>query len=338
MRETVSINGLTLCHKHSDGWVRSTVPDVCKSPDKAVPYTNTAYARDLEKGTTTVFSHGGAMNGVKGSEFSRSFGDEPGGGGGVKSGVNLDRATFLSWSPNVFMEGRNVTRLTDRMLLNRGNTISAGGYYTGPVNDDENKEILEQICKSACECLREGRMNQACVNEKMDAWAQKLGRNLIGEAAYKFLKNQEKWVLNECDGKILRGGGRRPDFTDFDNKSLIEVKLPKDRFRGNQDEIYDEIAQDQDLTRENVFFKDCDCDGKGRTAEQRKAEKENASSENAADNSNWFQRHPAATVVGIGVVAVGAAAATWWAGGAGGPAAATGLASFLGIGTLAMSQ
>ncbi|WP_349041098.1 PAAR-like domain-containing protein [Agrobacterium sp. SORGH_AS 787] len=105
MRETVSINGLTLCHKHSDGWVRSTLPDVCKSPDKPLPYANVAYSRDLAKGTVTVFSHGGAMNGVKGSEFYRSFGDEPGVGGGVISGVNLHRATFLSWSPNVFIGG-----------------------------------------------------------------------------------------------------------------------------------------------------------------------------------------------------------------------------------------
>ncbi|MGV1952814.1 hypothetical protein ACQZ44_18510 [Agrobacterium vitis] len=65
MQETVSINDLTLCHKHSDGWVRSTLPDLCISQDKPVPYTNTAYARALAKGTTTVFSHGGAMNGSR---------------------------------------------------------------------------------------------------------------------------------------------------------------------------------------------------------------------------------------------------------------------------------
>ncbi|MER0240398.1 PAAR-like domain-containing protein [Fulvimarina sp. MAC8] len=92
-----------------------------------MPFTNVAFAKDLAKGTTSVFSHGGAMNGVKGSEFYKSIGDEPGVGGGVKSGVNLHRATFLSWSPNVLMEGRPVTRLTDKMLLNKGNTISAGG-------------------------------------------------------------------------------------------------------------------------------------------------------------------------------------------------------------------
>ncbi len=107
------------------------LPDVCKAPTVPVPFVNIAFAKDLAKGTKTVFSHGGAMNGIKGSEFSTSIGDEPGAGGGVISGVNLHRATFLSWSPDVFMEGKPVTRLTDRMLLNKGNTISAGGIIRG---------------------------------------------------------------------------------------------------------------------------------------------------------------------------------------------------------------
>ncbi len=66
MKETVGINGLSLCHKHSDGWVRSTLSDVCKAPKKPVPFTNATFAKDLAKGTTTVFPHKGAMNGVKG--------------------------------------------------------------------------------------------------------------------------------------------------------------------------------------------------------------------------------------------------------------------------------
>lgn len=146
--ETVKINDLTLCHKHSaTGFVRSTLPDVCRSPVAPVPYTNVAYARDLENGTTTVLSHGGAMNGVKGSRFYPSYDDEPGVGGGVKSGVNRHEATWLSWSPNVFMEGRPVTRLTDKMLMNRGNTVSIGGYQ---VRKPVGKEIL--ICEIACPC------------------------------------------------------------------------------------------------------------------------------------------------------------------------------------------
>jgi hypothetical protein len=264
MRETVSINGLTLCHKHSDGWVRSTLPDVCKSPDKPVPYINTAYARDLANGTISVFSHGGAMCGIKGSEFNRSFGDEAGVGGGVTSGVNLHRATFLSWSPNVFMEGRNVTRLTDRMLLNKGNTMSAGGYFTGPVRDEKNRELLDEICKAACACQAAGTMNGRCVAEKMTEWAQKNNRSIEPEVAWDL--NDGQWTMRRRpDGSIMRGGGKRPiDFIDLDNMTGTEYKGPGDRMRGKQSDYIDEITEQHDMTREDVNFKnDCDCSGGG---------------------------------------------------------------------------
>ncbi|MUO30058.1 DUF4150 domain-containing protein [Agrobacterium vitis] len=287
MQETVSINGLTLCHKHSDGWVRSTLPDVCRSPDKPVPYTNTAYARDLAKGTTTVFSHGGAMNGIKGSEFYRSFGDEPGSGGGVKSGVHLDRATWLSWSPNVFMEGRNVTRLTDRMLLNKGNTISAGGYFTGPVRDKKNEDLLEEFCKAACACLAAGTMNQRCVAAKLKEWAKANGKNVYPEATYVRSGPKGEWRLlgERADGSLRTSrppGSRVPDVTDLDNKSIVEGKLSnpktgfKDRYNPGQESDYQRMAKQNDLTFEKVDFDDCDCDGKGRSKEVRKREAEQA--------------------------------------------------------------
>lgn len=149
MKETIRVNGITLCHKHSNGYVRSTLPDVCLTPPKPVPipYTNTAFACDLADGTTTVFSHEGAMNGVRGSRFAKSIGDEPGSSGGVKSGTHLHEATFLSWSPNVFMQGRAVTRLTDKMLLNKGNTVSVGGYKTSLPQGDPKRYLCEVGCR-----------------------------------------------------------------------------------------------------------------------------------------------------------------------------------------------
>jgi Domain of unknown function (DUF4150) len=285
MKETVGINGLTLCHKHSDGWVRSTLPDVCKAPTVPVPFVNVAFAKDLAKGTKTVFSHSGAMNGIKGSEFSKSIGDEPGVGGGVKSGVNLHRATFLSWSPNVFMEGKPVTRLTDRMLLNKGNTISAGGYYTGPVNNAGNEELLEEFCKAACQCLAEGNMNQRCVGKKLKDWAKANSKNVHPEASYVKDANGN-WTLRGTrpDGSLRTSrpkGSRAPDVTDLDNNSIVEGKLnnPNTGFRDDygpgQDKAYNDIVNDEKnpiTSREDVNFDDCDCEGKGRTKKQRAAE------------------------------------------------------------------
>jgi hypothetical protein len=259
MRETISINSLTLCHKHSDGWVRSTLPDVCKSPDKPVPYTNVAYARDLAKGTTTVFSHGGAMNGVKGSEFYRSFGDEPGVGGGVRSGVNLHRATFLSWSPDVFMEGRNVTRLTDRMLLNKGNTISAGGYFTGSLTGTD-KATADLLCNIACSCKGE---KQVCVDAAIKAMPKTAKTGLYSEVTFDQAGNMYKNPDGSPQTRMGVPGSRLDVIKVVGGQpfEFIEMKFLGDRFRGSQRQRYDRIAAAHGKSLQEITIeKDCRCD------------------------------------------------------------------------------
>lgn len=61
MKETIRINGITLCHKNSNGYVRSTLPDVCLTPPKPlpVPYTNTSFARDLADAPPRCFRMAG---------------------------------------------------------------------------------------------------------------------------------------------------------------------------------------------------------------------------------------------------------------------------------------
>ncbi|EHM2232042.1 hypothetical protein WDS27_000853 [Salmonella bongori] len=53
-----NINGLTLCHKGSNGISHNTLPDVCKTPPFGVPvaYENEACSADLVKGTVSVFA------------------------------------------------------------------------------------------------------------------------------------------------------------------------------------------------------------------------------------------------------------------------------------------
>lgn len=335
MQETVSINGLTLCHKHSDGWVRSTLPDVCKSPDKPVPYTNTAYARDLDKGTTTVFSHGGAMNGIKGSEFYRSFGDEPGTGGGVKSGVQLDRATWLSWSPNVFMEGRNVTRLTDRMLLNKGNTISAGGYYTGEVQGPDRK-IMDQLCNYACGCKQAGMARQSCVERAImsdptnfrDAnnglWPELTygPDNTFGRTKEGMPSRRRGLPVNRLDVTQLVGG--KPE-------AIFEMKFEGDRDRNGQFLRYAALAKEIGARfRDLDVEEDCTCTDDDGEKQRVTVPAAKPSQANERSEGNFFERHPYWTAAGV----VGAAAATWYVGGAGGAA----LLSVLAGTTLATSQ
>ena len=142
--------------------MRATLPDVCKTPSKGgypLPYPNIAFSEDLKEGTETVFADGGFSCAIKGSEFYRSFGDEPGAGGGIKSEVHLDKATWLSWSSDVFLEGKAACRLTDKMLMNKGNTASLGGLNQANLTVEQ---IKEKLCDYACEC-RDAAAFQRCV-------------------------------------------------------------------------------------------------------------------------------------------------------------------------------
>ncbi|MDO5605864.1 MAG: DUF4150 domain-containing protein [Paracoccus sp. (in: a-proteobacteria)] len=159
MTETVRINGLTLCHKGASGLTVSTIPDVCRSPGTPIPYVNVAYARDLADGSVTVKSHGGEMCGVRGSRFARSFGDEPGRGKGVSSQTVQDEATWLSWSPDVYIEDRAATRLSDRMLMNKGNAASLAGYNTPPITGGNPSYDL--MCSVGCACYAKLRPRNA---------------------------------------------------------------------------------------------------------------------------------------------------------------------------------
>lgn len=129
MPVTIKVNNLSLVHRGSGGVSRATLPDVCKTPPGMVPvpYPNTTFSRDLERGTATVDADGGRMIAVNGSIFTPSTGDEPGAGGGVVSGVHKKESRWLTYSMDVKIEGRNACRLTDKKLHNHGNTVNAGG-------------------------------------------------------------------------------------------------------------------------------------------------------------------------------------------------------------------
>jgi hypothetical protein len=137
---TIHVNGRSnsLAHKGSMGIAKSTLPDVCKTPSPGgpvpVPYPIIlSMTSDLTGGTTTVKADGGNMAAVKGSELSRCNGDEPGTAGGVKSSTNMKEATWILYSFDVKLDGKNACRLTDKMQMNHGNTACLGGIFQDPV-------------------------------------------------------------------------------------------------------------------------------------------------------------------------------------------------------------
>lgn len=147
MGVTIHVNGKSnsLVHKGSMGIAKSTLPDVCKTPSPGgpvpIPYpVIVSMSSDLTKGTKTVKVDGKQMAAVKGSEFSRCTGDEPGTAGGVKSSTNMKEATWLLYSFDVKLDGKNACRLSDKMMMNHGNTACLGGIAQQPVMGADTPE------------------------------------------------------------------------------------------------------------------------------------------------------------------------------------------------------
>lgn len=157
---TINVNNLSLCHKGSGGISQATLPDVCKTPPEPlpIPYPNISFSKDLAKGSTTVFADGGNSIATKPSEFSTSIGDEPGMAGGVVSGVNMKESTWITYSFDVFIDGENACRLTDKKFQNHKNTVDMGGLIQAPLT---TAELRAELCPIICACA--GRGNEACV-------------------------------------------------------------------------------------------------------------------------------------------------------------------------------
>jgi hypothetical protein len=148
MSVTVKANGLSVSHRASSGVTTATMPDVCKTPPGPVPipYPNVSLSSDLAGGSSTVTADGGNMISLKGSEFSKSTGDEAGVAGGVKSGTNMKEAKWLSYSFDVKVEGRNVCRLTDKMTCNHGNTVCLSGtVQPNPMNQPPTDPVCAAL-------------------------------------------------------------------------------------------------------------------------------------------------------------------------------------------------
>ena len=139
----VVINGRTAVHAGSGGVL--TTSDVCKTPGKCRPrnYTNVAVSEDAAKTASSVFINGNPACHSQ-SIFSKSTGDEPGTCGGVKSGTIKQKAEFVTYSNNVFIEGFPAVRQFDLMVSNNRNTPPAPlmqpGAGTPPNLSPENAE------------------------------------------------------------------------------------------------------------------------------------------------------------------------------------------------------
>lgn len=129
METHVYANGNEFCSKAADGVSRVVFPDPCWSPPPPsagpmlVPYANTAYARNLRKGSTSVFVCGTPIALKDVSFLAQSTGNEAATralGMGLVSRTITGDAYFCDWSVDVKVEGLNVCRHTDPMTHNHG--------------------------------------------------------------------------------------------------------------------------------------------------------------------------------------------------------------------------
>lgn len=159
MPVTIKVNGTvnSLVHKGSNGISIATIPDVCKTPSPGgpvpIPYPNISQSTTLDKGTTTVKADGGMMIGVKGSEYSLSNGDNAGVAGGVKSSTFMKESTWILYSFDVKMDGKNACRLTDKKMQNHENTADLAGNLQIPATGvPPDLQAIADCCNKAIDC------------------------------------------------------------------------------------------------------------------------------------------------------------------------------------------
>ena len=82
------------------------------------------------------------MIAIKGSEFSLSNGDNAGVAGGVKSSTFMKESTWILYSFDVKMDGKNACRLTDKKFQNHENTVDLAGTIQDPKTIPEMTQML----------------------------------------------------------------------------------------------------------------------------------------------------------------------------------------------------
>lgn len=336
MAVTVKVNDLTLSHQGSSGWVKCTLPDVCKTPPGPAPVPYPAvfsFSKDLKDGTKTVTADGGNSCSIAGSQYAVAYGDEPGTAGGVKSGVNMKEATWLSHSFDVKMEGQGACRLTDKMLMNRGNTASLAGDVEPPLSAWE--EFL--LCDAFCSCLAVGRAAkmevplpdlsvieedpefdqfptpQRAAYQKCVETELKGNPLLVPEQSYN-MRTSPPSPWGE-PGQMIPGS-RRPDVVVLNGpgaasglnlKTVVEMKFPGDSWRPGQRRAYQRIAQENNPNASVVELDEEKCCKQRQrvpvTAPAREREKVSTPVTQSHSWSPWAAVGVAALVV-VGVAAI----------------------------------
>jgi hypothetical protein len=275
---TIKVNGTvnSLVHKGSNHFSTATIPDVCKTPTPGgpvpIPYPNLSQSATLDKGTTTVKADGGMMIAIKGSEFSLSNGDEPGTAGGVKSSTFMKESTWILYSFDVKMDGKNACRLTDKKFQNHENTVDAMGAGGVPVGLDPWE--YEYLCRIYCFCLRQwkaqkseaemGGLTQIAKLEQIGArQPNSPGRFERQGCVEQELRQANTPRMRPEEPYTVNGRTRIPDVSVFNGAGkltcLVEMKFPGDKWQKGQKADYKKIAKTNGAKLVRLDNKSCKC-------------------------------------------------------------------------------
>lgn len=162
MSNEVFANGREISCKSGDGKSICEFPDVCMTPPTTpatpmgvpVPYPNTGFSSDTTKGSRTVKIDKKEVMLRNKSYYKTSTGDEAGcatpAKKGLITGTTKGKVYFISWSPDVKIEGENVVRTSD---MTTHNHASYPGNGSVPMADVEGVALaISRLEDDKCSC------------------------------------------------------------------------------------------------------------------------------------------------------------------------------------------
>jgi hypothetical protein len=185
----------------------------------------------LQNGTTTVFAKG-KMIAIKGSEYSTSFGDEPGTLGGVTSSTFKKETAWITYSFDVKLDGANACRHTDKKFHNHKNTVDLAGNIDPALLAMGVQALQAMVCECDDQVVAEpddtcptlGAKKHECMNNKISQ--HRPPPKLQGEVAYNRATGQpatppstRQMLIGEPIFQFFRRirGNIYPDATIMDN-------------------------------------------------------------------------------------------------------------------------
>lgn len=211
MNTNVYINDKEACSKASDGKSAGAFPDPCWSPPGpsagpiVKPYSNTAKANQLAKGTSSVFICGTMVAMEDKSYFASSEGNSGATSAfpkGFATNVINGKAYFQTWSLDVRFEGHGVPRHEDLMTHNHGSFPSNTAtfpYLSKSIWNDPCSKERDKIDKACAPETEESESKQE-LKKKSKYWALIQSRRRKKPKKLSKDDNKWHWTDDHCDG------------------------------------------------------------------------------------------------------------------------------------------